>query len=84
MRPYGEPLTLEAVLEYATPQARRSRLHGPSHWWRVANIGAELVAETSGADAEVVRLLAILHDPKRLSDGFDPDHGRSAPRGLRH
>jgi uncharacterized protein len=37
------------------------------------------VAESGGtADIAVVRLFAILHDARRLSEGTDPDHGQRA------
>lgn len=71
-------MNLERVLPYATPHARSSRLHGPDHWRRVAEIGAELARETPGADPHVVELFATLHDTQRHGDGHDPDHGRRA------
>jgi uncharacterized protein len=69
---------VERVLQYATPQARASRLHGPIHWRRVASFGAQLSRETLGADAHVVAVFAMLHDTQRFTDGHDPDHGRRA------
>jgi uncharacterized protein len=71
---------VERVLPYATPQSRASRLHGPSHWSRVAAYGAQLSRETSGADSHVVGVFAALHDTQRFTDGHDPDHGRRAAR----
>jgi uncharacterized protein len=68
----------ERVLAYATEVSRSSKLHGPAHWARVAEIGAQLVRETPGADPHVVELFAALHDAQRLSDGHDPRHGRRA------
>ena len=69
---------IERVLAYATPHARSSKLHGPSHWRRVASFGAQLARETAGADAHVVSIFAALHDMQRYSDGRDPHHGRRA------
>jgi uncharacterized protein len=48
--------------------------HGPDHWLRVENFGRRLAADT-GADGEVVRLFAWLHDAGRVNDGEDPGHG---------
>jgi uncharacterized protein len=52
-------------------------LHGADHWQRVERNGLEIAAE-SGADVLVVRLFAVLHDSKRLSEGHDPEHGARA------
>lgn len=52
-------------------------IHGAPHWQRVHENGLRLADET-GADAEVVVLFAYLHDHKRESDGYDPDHGLRA------
>jgi len=35
-------------------------------------------AATDGADVQVVRLFAILHDARRWNEGSDPDHGQRA------
>jgi uncharacterized protein len=51
--------------------------HGPDHWQRVEANGLE-VARHSGADVRVVRLFAVLHDARRLTDGADVGHGRRA------
>jgi uncharacterized protein len=52
-------------------------IHGISHWKRVHDNGLRL-AELTGANADVVELFAFLHDSKRLSDGWDRDHGQRA------
>jgi uncharacterized protein len=52
--------------------------HGEGHWARVGEIGAALAGRTQGADGEVVRLFAALHDCQRQSDGDDPQHGQRA------
>lgn len=50
-------------------------LHGLSHWGRVLEIGVRL-AEDTGADVEVVQLFAVLHDSRRINEGWDDGHGR--------
>lgn len=52
-------------------------IHGVDHWARVCENGLRL-AEKTGADPEVLELFAYLHDSKRLSDGWDVEHGRRA------
>ena len=49
-------------------------VHGVAHWSRVAEAGA-LLAEATGADADVVELFALFHDSRRLNDGSDDGHG---------
>jgi uncharacterized protein len=74
---------LEAVLaQYRLPPAGD---HGVAHWARVLENGERLAAST-GADVEVVRLFAVLHDARRFNESDDPDHGPRAARfaqGLR-
>ena len=73
--PLNLPLILDTVLEgYALP---RDGFHGIAHWARVMDNGLLLAGET-GADAEVVRLFALLHDSRRIGEGGDPDHGPRA------
>src|SRR3954466_1645131 len=68
-------LILQAVLEeYALPWDGD---HGVAHWARVLENGLRLAGET-GANVEVVRLFAILHDSRRVSEATDPDHGPRA------
>jgi uncharacterized protein len=69
---------VQSILPYATAVARASRIHGTDHWERVALAGMELAEETAGADPLVVWLFAGIHDSRRLSDRFDPHHGRRA------
>ena len=69
------PLILHAVLEeYALPWDGD---HGVSHWARVLENGLRLAEET-GADLEVVRLFAVLHDSRRVNEATDPEHGPRA------
>jgi uncharacterized protein len=66
---------LRAVLaDYALPW---NGDHGVGHWARVLEIGERLAAET-GANLNVVRLFALLHDSKRVSEFHDPGHGPRA------
>lgn len=52
-------------------------IHGTPHWSRVRENGLRL-AESTGANTQVIELFAFLHDSMRLSDGHDPDHGDRA------
>lgn len=52
-------------------------IHGPEHWRRVER-NALMIAAQNGADLDVVRLFAVLHDSCRLSDYGDPEHGLRA------
>src|SRR4051794_33972358 len=73
--PANIPLVLDAVLEdYALPWDGD---HGIAHWARVLENGLRLAGET-GANIEVVRLFAMLHDSRRINEGSDPDHGPRA------
>jgi len=44
------------------------------HWARVLENGLR-IAETTGADTEVVELFAIFHDARRVNEYIDDDHG---------
>lgn len=48
--------------------------HGVLHWARVRENGRRL-AETTGADAEVVTLFALFHDSRRVNEVRDEGHG---------
>lgn len=50
-------------------------IHGAAHWGRVLENGLHL-ATRNGADPLVVTLFAVLHDSRRVDDGWDPGHGR--------
>ena len=54
-----------------------SGIHGVVHWARVFENGMHL-AEQTGANVQVVKLFAVLHDSKRRNDGRDPQHGPRA------
>ena len=73
--PLNIRLVLSAILEeYTLPW---DGCHGIIHWARVLENGIRLAEET-GANTEVVRLFAILHDSRRISEVSDPDHGPRA------
>ncbi len=52
-------------------------IHGLSHWEKVKKIGNYLAKHT-GADKEVIKLFAYLHDSKRVNEDNDPSHGLRA------
>lgn len=52
-------------------------IHGARHWARVRLNGLRL-APATGAVTRVVELFAVLHDVKRLHDGYDRRHGERA------
>lgn len=71
--PLNVPLVVHAVLEeYALPWDGD---HGVAHWARVLQNGLRL-AETTGANADIVQLFAVFHDSKRVKETTNPDHGR--------
>ncbi len=49
-------------------------IHGVKHWGRVRANGIRL-ARITGANTRVVELFSVLHDSRRLNDGYDPEHG---------
>lgn len=48
--------------------------HGVVHWARVLENGLR-VAESNGADREVVALFAVFHDARRVNESRDNGHG---------
>jgi uncharacterized protein len=48
--------------------------HGVVHWARVLENGLR-IAESNGADPEVVTLFALFHDARRANEGYDDGHG---------
>lgn len=52
-------------------------IHGPAHWQKVEDIGLT-IARKNGADQEVVRLFAWLHDSCRINENHDEKHGERA------
>lgn len=63
---------LQAILDdYALPLGGD---HGVAHWARVLENGLKL-ADATGANVEVVSLLAVLLDSRRINEVTDPEHG---------
>jgi len=54
-------------------------IHGIKHWKNVERIGKYLT-KRNGADFEIVRLFAYLHDSKRENDDHDSEHGLRASK----
>lgn len=62
---------MAAILEgYRLPQRGH---HGVVHWARVMENGLR-IAETNGADVEVVALFALFHDSRRENEQIDDGH----------
>jgi uncharacterized protein len=72
-------INFEALWERATADFALGEvsLHGPDHWRRVERNGLAL-AERNGANVEIVRLFAVLHDSQRRNESHDPQHGARA------
>ncbi|MDA0293215.1 MAG: hypothetical protein O3A75_07115 [Verrucomicrobia bacterium] len=67
------PKILEAVLAgYILPQRGH---HGVVHWARVMENGLR-IAESNGADTELVTLFALFHDSRRANEQIDNGHGQ--------
>ena len=54
-------------------------IHGLGHWFRVVDYGF-MLGKQNNANLKVVALFGLLHDSKRLDDGFDVQHGIRAAR----
>lgn len=67
-------LVTAIMAQYPLPM---NGVHGPAHWARVRENGLYL-APLTGADPEVVKLFALLHDSRRTTEGWDNDHGPDA------
>ncbi len=67
-----EDLIRRILIGYRLPQ---DGIHGVAHWARVLETGL-LLAKTTGANPQVIRLFAVFHDGRRKNEGWDPDHGR--------
>jgi len=50
-------------------------IHGAGHWGRVLENGVKL-AEHTGANVDIVKLFALLHDSRRINEDLDREHGR--------
>jgi uncharacterized protein len=66
-------LILDEILRsYTLP---RNGYHGVIHWARVLENGLR-IAESNGADTEVVTLFALFHDSRRINEHRDHGHGQ--------
>lgn len=52
-------------------------IHGLNHWRRVEGFALQM-AQINGADEEIARIFAIIHDCKRENENYDPQHGLRA------
>ena len=67
------PMLLTRILEdYAL---RPKGVHGVAHWARVLENGHR-IADSVGADPDVIDLFAVFHDSRRVNDQRDDGHGR--------
>lgn len=67
------PRLIQAIREgYSLPWRG---IHGVTHWGRVLENGVRL-ARLTGANVDVIRLFAVLHDAQRWNEDADPHHGR--------
>lgn len=73
-------LDLQPIIDYVSKDWQLGPIHGIEHWKRVERNG--LLLATDDVNIKVVRLFAYLHDHKRLSDGWDLEHGRRASENL--
>lgn len=69
-----KPILVHILEHYSLPLAG---CHGVGHWARVLENGMKL-AETTGANTDVVSLFAIFHDSQRFNESSDPEHGPRA------
>lgn len=66
-----EIIVREVLNRYALPVRGR---HGVVHWARVLENGLRL-AESTGANVQVVTLFALFHDSRRVNEHMDEGHG---------
>ena len=74
------PMDIQPVIDYVSRDWQLGPVHGMEHWTRVERNG--LLLATEDVNVNVVRLFAYLHDHKRLSDGWDLEHGQRAAENL--
>lgn len=74
------PMDIQPVIDYVSRDWQLGPVHGMEHWKRVERNG--LLLATEDVNVNVVRLFAYLHDHKRLSDGWDLEHGQRAAENL--
>ena len=70
--PHDHAAILDAILkDYALPV---TGAHGVTHWARVCENDLR-IAESIGADVEIVALFALFHDSRRWNEYHDDGHG---------
>lgn len=74
------PMDIQPVIDYVSRDWQLGPVHGMEHWKRVERNG--LLLATEDVNVNVVRLFAYLHDHKRLSDGWDLEHGQRAAENM--
>lgn len=74
------PMDIQPVIDYVSRGWQLGPVHGMEHWKRVERNG--LLLATEDVNVNVVRLFAYLHDHKRLSDGWDLEHGTRAAENM--
>lgn len=74
------PMDIQPVIDYVSSGWQLGPVHGMEHWKRVERNG--LLLATEDVNVNVVRLFAYLHDHKRLSDGWDLEHGPRAAENM--
>lgn len=67
-------------LEENYEEACISWIHGMTHWRHVEKFGLMLASECPGADRDVIRWFAYIHDCMRTDDGECGKHGPAAAR----
>jgi uncharacterized protein len=69
-------IPFESLWQYVIEhfKADVSGIHGLQHWKRVELYG-RLISAHNGADEDVVRLFAIFHDSRRITNKSDKGHG---------
>jgi len=75
-----EARALNDLVGVALPRVwrRDSTLHGDDHWRCVAATGLALAPWVGDVDRTLVFCFGLLHDTRRLTDSFDPEHGARA------
>ena len=75
-----ETRALTGLVDVALARAwrRDSSLHGDEHWRCVTATGLALAPAVGDADRTLVFCFGLLHDTRRLTDSFDPEHGARA------
>ena len=74
------PMDIQPVIDYVSRDWQLGPVHGMEHWKRVERNG--LLLATEDVNINVVRLFAYFHDHKRLSDGWDLEHGQRAAENM--